>query len=52
MDDRPEVVELHANIKRSLPALLELLDRVDDEQGGEDGIYRYYHQSFKACLSG
>lgn len=46
-DDRPAVVKLLANIKANMPALLELRQRADDEWGGEDGFYRYYHGSYK-----
>ena len=34
-------------IKRELPALLALLDEVSDHWQYEDGVYRFYHQSFK-----
>lgn len=34
-------------IKRDLPALLELLDEVSGHWEYEDGLYRFYHQSFK-----
>ena len=35
------------NIKAQLPKLEELLARVESHWGMEDGIYRFYHQSFK-----
>jgi len=35
------------NIKERLPQLNELLVGVEDHWGMEDGIYRFYHQSFK-----
>jgi hypothetical protein len=34
-------------VKEKMPVLEELLSRVQRESCGEDGIYRYYHQSFK-----
>ena len=47
IDDRPEVQALLANLKSSLPALQRLLAECSDHWGYEDGIYRFYHQSFK-----
>lgn len=38
---------LLVNIKQRLPELEELLKRVSDHWGFEDGFYRFYHQSFK-----
>ena len=35
------------NIKRNLPQLKKLLEDMDNHWGGEDGIYRFYHHSFK-----
>ncbi|MBE0545819.1 MAG: hypothetical protein IH623_31190 [Verrucomicrobia bacterium] len=35
------------NIKQNLPKLEELLAHVEGHWGMEDGIYRFYHQSFK-----
>jgi hypothetical protein len=35
------------NIKKHLPELEALLTRCEDHWGIEDGIYRFYHQSFK-----
>ncbi len=46
-DDRPEVIALLANLKRSLPELQKLLDACNDHWGGEDAVYRFYHHSFK-----
>jgi hypothetical protein len=46
-DDRPEVVGLLAAIKRTMPALEKLLARCDDHWGVEDGVYRFYHRSWK-----
>jgi hypothetical protein len=46
-DDRPEVVALLDNLKKSLPALKKLLKTVSGHWSYEDGIYRFYHQSFK-----
>jgi hypothetical protein len=45
LDPRPEAALLLANIKVALPALEALRDRCDSEI--EDGLYRFYHQSFK-----
>src|SRR5205809_3218701 len=43
--------EYHAkllqNIKARLPRLEKLLAQAEDHWGLEDGIYRFYHQSFK-----
>jgi hypothetical protein len=46
--------ELIANIKKSLPELRDLerlcgdlLDEPETESSGEDGLYRFYHQSYK-----
>jgi hypothetical protein len=39
--------ELLGAIKLALPALQALLAEVDDHWGYEDGIYRFYHQSYK-----
>lgn len=41
--------ELLTNIKTNLPELTKLLEDVNNEWAGEDGIYRFYHQSFKVC---
>lgn len=40
-------VRLLASIKRGLPRLRELLDKTNTQWCYEDGIYRFYHQSFK-----
>lgn len=47
IDNRPEVQRLLANIKARLPDLEALLARVNDHWCYEDGVYRFYHQSFK-----
>src|SRR5947207_2204661 len=39
--------KLLRNIKERLPQLEELLAQAEDHWGMEDGIYRFYHQSFK-----
>lgn len=39
--------KLLRNIKQRLPQLEELLARVEDHWGIEDGFYRFYHHSFK-----
>jgi hypothetical protein len=46
-DDRPEVVGLFARIVAEMPALDKLLAEADGHWGGEDAVYRFYHQSFK-----
>jgi len=46
-DDRPEALELVRNLKAALPGLEQLLKEVQGHWGYEDGIYRFYHQSFK-----
>jgi len=38
---------LLANIKESMPTLEALLDDVDSHWGYEDGMYRFYHYSYK-----
>jgi len=38
---------LLARIKQRLPELEELLAEIEDHWGEEDGVYRFYHQSFK-----
>lgn len=45
-DDRPEAKQLLSNLKRDLPALTALLDECNGYEG-EDGVYRFYHGSFK-----
>lgn len=47
MDTRPEAAELLASIKESMPALKKLLEEATGEWSYEDGVYRFYHQSFK-----
>lgn len=47
IDDRPHVQELFKNLKTNLPALKDLLEKTNNEWNGEDGVYRFYHQSFK-----
>lgn len=46
-DDIPIVNTLLINIKATMPALEEIQRECDDEWGGEDAIYRFYHQSYK-----
>jgi hypothetical protein len=38
---------LLARIKAKLPQLEDLLAQIEDRSGEEDGVYRFYHQSFK-----
>lgn len=47
IDDRPEVLSLFANLKAQLPSLETLLATANGHRGSEDGVYRFYHQSFK-----
>ena len=47
VDDRVEVQALFASLRAAMPRLESLLARVNDHWGGEDGVYRFYHQSFK-----
>ena len=47
-DDRPMVQELFKNLKGALPELEMILAKTNGEWYGEDGFYRFYHQSFKA----
>jgi hypothetical protein len=47
MDKRTEVKELLDNLKKALPALATLLEECSDSWIYEDGIYRFYHQSWK-----
>ena len=42
-----EETELLARIKERLPELKELLVKINDHSGCEDGVYRFYHSSFK-----
>jgi hypothetical protein len=44
-DERPEVLALFNNLKANTAALERLLERCRTEHA--DGIYRFYHQSFK-----
>lgn len=44
-DDRPEAVRLLKTIKAALPDLEMLREECDD--GVEDGVYRFYHESWK-----
>lgn len=46
-DSRPLVKVLFKNLKTSLPVLKDLLEKTNDEWKGENGFYRFYHQSFK-----
>src|SRR5260370_29131908 len=47
VDDREEVQQLFANLRASLPELEKLLRDCQSHWGYEDGIYRFYHPSFK-----
>src|SRR4051812_3107578 len=46
VDDRAEVQELFANLRAALPSLETLLGEVCGT-AYEDGLYRFYHHSFK-----
>jgi hypothetical protein len=46
-DERPEVLELWAALRKALPDLEKLLKEMSGHWTYEDGIYRLYHQSFK-----
>jgi hypothetical protein len=39
--------DLLARVKARLPQLEELLAQIEDRSGEEDGVCRFYHQSFK-----
>ena len=39
--------DLLRSIKANLPALEEWLSEAEDHWGEEDGVYRFYHQSWK-----
>jgi hypothetical protein len=47
VDERQEVQRIFANLRGSLPELEKLLRDCQSHWGYEDGIYRFYHQSFK-----
>ena len=46
-DNRAQVKKLFDNLKDELPTLEKLLGQCNDHWGYEDGIYRFYHQSYK-----
>jgi hypothetical protein len=46
-DDRLLVQNLFKAIKENKKEIIELEERCNNEWGGEDGIYRFYHFSFK-----
>ena len=47
LDDQPEVATLLDRIKSALPELTTLLEKCSSHWVYEDGVYRFYHQSFK-----
>ena len=47
VDDDANVHALFAALKRALPTLQALRDDFATQLGDEDGVYRFYHQSFK-----
>lgn len=46
-DDRPEISAIFKALKNKLPELKKLLEENSNHWGCEDGIYRFYHHSFK-----
>jgi hypothetical protein len=42
-----QIDALLSNIKQQLPKLEEMLAHLETHWGMEDGVYRFYHQSFK-----
>lgn len=46
-DERPEVLVLWKNLKKAKPKLERLLVTESGHWSYEDGVYRFYHQSFK-----
>jgi hypothetical protein len=50
IDDRPAVRTLLANLRAHLPELEALLAECNAEWAVDDGVYRFYHQSFEAYL--
>lgn len=47
VDDDEQVQRLFASLKATLSSLRALRASVEQEWGDEDGVYRFYHQSFK-----
>lgn len=47
IDHTPEVLALFTRLKAELPRLEALLGEVNEHWCYEDGVYRFYHQSFK-----
>jgi hypothetical protein len=47
LDERPEVAAMLARLKASLPDLRRLNEECSGWWAYEDGLYRFYHQSFK-----
>jgi hypothetical protein len=47
LDDQPEVATLLDRMKSALPELTALLEKCSSHWVYEDGVYRFYHQSFK-----
>ena len=41
---------LFNNIKKNEEQLIKIFNRLDNHWGYEDGMYRYYHRSFKVCV--
>ena len=46
-DERAEVTGLFKNLRSNLPELETLLEECTSHWVYEDGVYRFYHQSFK-----
>jgi len=47
VDDRQDVQQLYTTLRASLPELEKLLRDCQSHWGYEDGVYRFYHHSFK-----
>jgi hypothetical protein len=47
LDDQPEVATLLGRIKSALLELTALLEKCNSHWVYEDGVYRFYHQSFE-----
>jgi hypothetical protein len=47
VDERPEVQSLFKSLRASVPELEKLLEHCNSHWAHEDGVYRFYHQSFK-----
>jgi hypothetical protein len=50
MGDLAGDIKLLTDVKAKMSELLELQKTCNSEWGGEDGVYRFYHHSFKVYL--